>query len=110
MFTDQLPDLLDNVNELAGFLCLVGDMNIHIDNRLQSLTTQTFTILVQVINKPTHRCGHIIDCVVVRPDNDIHKKSTVTDSHESDHYYIKSYLQCFGLYALCLIQDCWEHC
>ena len=44
-----------------------------------------------VINKPTHRCGHIIDWVIVRPDDDIHRKSTVTDSLESDHYCTKSY-------------------
>ena len=95
MFTEQLPDL-DYVNNLPGFVCLVGDMNIHFDNPLQSLTKQTLTIhglyyLVQVINKPTHRCGHIIDCVIVRPDDDIHRKSTVTDSLESDHYCTKSY-------------------
>ena len=78
MFTEQLPDLLDYVNNLPGFVCLVGDMNIHFDNPLQSLTKQTLTTLclynlVQVINKPTHRCGHIIDWVIVRPDDDIHK-------------------------------------
>ena len=77
MFTEQLPDL-DYVNNLPGFVCLVGDMNIHFDNPLQSLTKQTLTTLslynlVQVINKSTHRCGHIIDWVVVRPDDDIHK-------------------------------------
>ena len=96
MFTEQLPDLLDYVNNLPGFVRLVGDMNIHFDNLLQSLTKQTLTTLslynlVQVINKPTHRCGHIIDWVIVRPDDDIHKKSTVTDSLESDHYCTKSY-------------------
>ena len=96
MFTEQLPDLLDYVNSLPGFVCLVGDMNIHFDNPLQSLTKQTLTTLslydlVQVINKPTHRCGHIIDLVIVRPDDDIHKKSTATDSLESDHYCTKSY-------------------
>ena len=96
MFTEQLPDLLDYVNNLSGFVCLVVDMNIHFDNPLQSLTKQTLSTLglyslVQVINKPTHRCGHIIDWVIVRPDDDIHKKSTVTDSLESDHYYTKSY-------------------
>ena len=47
--------------------------------------------LIQVINKPTYRCGHIIDWVIVRPDDDIHKKSTVADSIESDHYCTKSY-------------------
>ena len=93
--TEQLPDL-DYINNLSGLVCLVGDMNIHFDNPLQSLTKHTLTTLnlyslVQVINKPTRKCGHIIDWVVVRPDDDIHKKSTVTDSHESDHYCIKSY-------------------
>ena len=78
MFTEQLPDLLDYVNNRPGFGCLVGDMNIHFDNPLQSLTKQTLTTLslynlVQVFNKPTHRCGHIIDWVIVRPDDDIHK-------------------------------------
>ena len=95
MFTEQLPDL-DCINNLPGLVCLVGDMNINYDSPLQSLTKQTFTTLslyslVQVINKPTHMCGHIIDWVVVRPDDDIHRKSTVTDSLESDHYCIKSY-------------------
>ena len=65
MFTEQLPNLLDYVNSLPGHVCLVGDMNIHFDNPLQSLTKQTLSTLslydlVQVINKPTHRCGHII--------------------------------------------------
>ena len=94
MFTEQLPDRLDYVNNLLGFVCLVGDMNIHFYNPLQSLTKQTLTILshynlVQVINKPTHRCGHIIDWVIVR--SPFHKKSIVTDSLESDHYCTKSY-------------------
>ena len=96
MFTEQLPDLVDYVINLPGFVCLVGDMNIHFDNLLQPLTKQTLSTLslnslVQVINKPTHRCGHVIDWVIVRPDNDIHIKSTVTDSLESDHYCTKSY-------------------
>ena len=71
-------------------------MNIHFDNPLQSLTKQTLTTLslynlVQVISKPAHRCGHIIDWVIVRPDDDVHTKSTVTGSLESDHYCTKSY-------------------
>ena len=96
MFTEQLSDLLDCVSILPGFVCLVGDMNIHFYNPLQSLTKHTLTTLclhslVQVIIKPTHRCGHIIDWVIVQPDNNIHKKSAVIDSLESDHYCTKSY-------------------
>ena len=96
MFTEQLPDLLDYVDNLPGFDCLVGDMNILFDDPLQSLTKQTLTTLslynlVQVINEPAHRCGHIFVWVIVRPDDDIHRKSTVIDSLESDHYCTKSY-------------------
>ena len=39
-------------------------------------------------------CGHIIDWVIVRTDDDIRRKSTVTDSLELDHYCIKS---CFNV-------------
>ena len=96
MFSEQLPDLLDYVNNLPAFTWLIGDMNIFFDNPLQSQTKMTLTTLclyclVQVINKPTHRCGHIIDWVIVRPDDEIYRKSTVTDLHESDHYCTKSY-------------------
>ena len=85
MCTEQLPDLLDYVNNLPGIVCQLGDMNIHFDNTLQSLTMQTLTtfslhIVDHVNNKPTHMCGHIIDRVVVRPEDDIHGKSTVIDS------------------------------
>ena len=96
MFTEQRPDFLVYINNLPGVACLDGDMNIHFDNQLRLLTKHTLTTLnlhslVQVINKPPHKCGHIIDWVVVRPDDDIHKKSTATDSLESDHYCTKSY-------------------
>ena len=96
MITEQLPDCPDYVSNLPVITCHFGDMNIHIDNPLQPLTMPTLTTLcphnlVQVINKPTHRCGHVIDWVVVRSDDDIHAKSTVTDSLESDHYCTKSY-------------------
>ena len=79
MFTELLPDHFDYVNNLPGLVRLVGNMNIHFDNPLQSLTKQTLTTLslnnlVQVIDKSTHKCGHIIDWVVVRPEDDIHKK------------------------------------
>ena len=35
--------------------------------------------------------GHIIDWAIVRPDDDIHRKSTVANSLGSDHYCTKSY-------------------
>ena len=63
-------------------------MYIHIDNQQQSLTKQNLTTLslynfVQVNKTSNHKCSHIIDLVVVRPDDDTHKKTTVTDSLEA---------------------------
>ena len=94
MHADQLPDL-DYLCNLQGFVCLVGDINIYFDNPRLSLTKRTLSTLSvhnidQVINEPSHECGHIILRVVVRPDDDVHIKSTVVDSLESDHYCSKS--------------------
>ena len=55
------------------------------------MTNLSLHDLIQVINKPTHMCDHIIDQVIVRPDDDIHIKSTVTDSLKSDNYCTKCY-------------------
>ena len=71
------------VAQTTGLVCPDGNMNINCENPSQSLTKQTLATLslcslVQVINKNTHSCGQNIDCVIVRPDDDIHKKSTVT--------------------------------
>ena len=71
-------------------MILISTLTIHYLTK-QTLTTLSFYKLVQVINKPTYRCGHIIDWVIFRPDNDIQRKSTATDSLESDHYCNKSY-------------------
>ena len=107
MFTEQLPDLHDYVNDLPGFACLVGYMNIHIETPLQSLTKQTLITLglyshLQAINEPTHRCGHIIDYAIVRLEDDIHMKSTVTDSLESHNYCTKSCELHFVIFTLCI--------
>ena len=78
MFTEQLHDLHDYVNNLLGHVCLVGDMNIYFSNTLhtidkQNLTTISLNNLVQVINMPIYRCGHTINWVVIRPDDNVHK-------------------------------------
>ena len=70
MFTEQLTDLLVYINNLPRYVCLVGDMNIHFDNPLKSLTKQTLNThslynLVQVINKHSHMCGHIIIIIIM---------------------------------------------
>ena len=50
-------------------LCFISTVRLR--NAEQTLTTLSLYSLVQDINEPTHRCGHIIDWVIVRPDDDI---------------------------------------
>ena len=71
-------------------------MNNNFDNPLQSITKRTLTTLslhnlVQVIKKPSHMCGHIVDWIDVQPVDEINKKSIASDSLESNNYCIKSY-------------------
>ena len=46
MFTEQLPDLLENINNLPGLACFVGDMNIHFNNPSQSQTKLTLLLSI----------------------------------------------------------------
>ena len=105
IFTEQLPDLLDYVNSLPGLVCLVGDMNIHFDNPLQSLTKQTLITLslyglVQVTNKPTHRCGLLFDLTMTSIENlllQTHLNQTIIAINPTSMFQSLSLLPCTGL-------------
>ena len=81
------------ITNQTDFLLLLLPVKVQLQKSedKRTLTTLSLHNLVQVIYRPTHRCGHIIDWVIVRPDDDTHKTSTVTDSLELDHYCTKSY-------------------
>ena len=77
MFTEQLHDL-HFINNLTGNIYLDGDINTHFNNPLRSLTKQTLITIslyyfVKAVNKPTYEHGHVIDMVVVRLDDNIHR-------------------------------------
>ena len=48
----------------------------------------------QVVTQSTHRRGHILDCVIIRPNDHVHLSSEVTDSLESDHLCV---ISCFDV-------------
>ena len=41
--------------------------------------------LQQTVVQSTHRQGHVLDWVIVRPDEGIHQATQVSDDFESDH-------------------------
>ena len=95
LFSEQFPDLIDTCNSLRGQICIIGDMNIHYDCSDHPLTSKTLDLLYmynfkQVVTQSTHRRGHILDCIIIRPSDQIHLSSEVTDSLESDHLCVMS--------------------
>ena len=95
LFSEQFPDLIDTCNSLRGQICILGDMNIHYDCPDHPLTSNTLDLLYmynfkQVVTQSTHRRGHILDCIIIRPSDQIHLSSEVTDSLESDHLCVMS--------------------
>ena len=44
--------------------------------------------LMQTIDKPTHRCGHILDWILHRRDDDILRITHISHQLTSDHFNI----------------------
>ena len=82
----------DNITTLRGNLILMGDLNIHMDDKADPGTV-TFTDLwdsLGLVNHtqfPTHVSGHTLDLIITQEDsNDI---LTVARGHMlSDHHFI----------------------
>ena len=45
--------------------------------------------LMQTVDKPTHRCGHILDWILHRRDDDILRTTHVSHQLTSDHFTIE---------------------
>ena len=51
--------------------------------------------LMQTIDKPIHRCGHILDWILHRRNDDIHRITHVSHQLTSDHFTIVCDLDLF---------------
>ncbi|GFS21700.1 ATP-dependent DNA helicase [Elysia marginata] len=71
---------------------IIGDFNLHYDNQTETYVCQMRDILrahllSQVVNTPTQKKNHILDCVVT-PDIDLINNLQVMDKCISDHKVI----------------------
>jgi len=97
LFLDQIPDLLQVINESKGSTILVGDFNSHFDNPSHFYTSKLVDLLdhfslAQSVSAPTQSFGHILDWVVHRPDDCLLTSSRVDHTLSSDHYCVVSQL------------------
>ena len=67
-FLEQFSDLLESYVS-CDRLFVVGDLNVHFD-KLSDPTTSALNVVLdnlslhQLINVPTHRCGHTLDWLI----------------------------------------------
>ena len=91
LFLDQFPDFLDYCNTLHGKLCILGDFNFHVENPNNRNASRFMELLAmynleQTVSGLTHKRGHTLDLVIVRPLDAVHRSTEVTSALESDHF------------------------
>ena len=90
LFLEQFPKLLDLANSICGNFLILGDFNSHFDCPTSSHVSTILDYmhmfnLVQSVSTPTHRCGHTLDWILYRPEDDIMRTTSVSHELTSDH-------------------------
>ena len=68
--------MLDQCNTLSSSNIILGDLNVHFDIPTNPLVLKTNIVLnwysfYQAVSVPTHKLGHNLDIVTLRPTDDI---------------------------------------
>ena len=91
MFLEEFPELLFQYTDSGRDVVYLGDFDFHYDDSSDGQVSGLKTLLsdhslTQIVNVPTHKCGHLLDCVVVRFDSSCLSFEGVQDYHDlSDH-------------------------
>ena len=91
MSLEQFTDLLESY-VACDRLFVVGDLNVHFHNPSDPCTAALNSVLAnlsleQLVNVPTHRCGHTLDWLITNRATDV-LDLTVADMLLSDHFVI----------------------
>ncbi len=89
-FLCQFSEYLESVVLSPGYLVILGDFNIHVDdpkcsngNRLKDMLSSCG--LTQHIDEPTHKDGHTLDLVITRDSEPVLLGKPKVDFRISDH-------------------------
>jgi exonuclease III len=71
MFMNEFTDLLEQLSQRSEPMVLIGDFNLHVDNKSDCYTNKFMQCLhtfgfVQRVKYPTHIKGHIQDLIITR--------------------------------------------
>ena len=97
LFYSEFSDLLDFIN-LKTNVMLIGDFNVHFDERDHTVTRKITDLLdvhdlVQLVTVPTHQHGHTLDALVVRASDSLVCDVSVQDKLVSDHFFVSCKLK-----------------
>ena len=90
MFFEEFPTLVSVYSHARRDLAFIGDFNFHFEDSSNGDVDQLKTLLndqdmVQLMDMPTHKRGHVMDWVIVRRDASCLSLETVEDIALSDH-------------------------
>ena len=90
MFFEEFPSLVSEYSHARRDLAFIGDFNFHFEDSSSGDVDQLKTLLndhdlVQLVDMPTHKRGHVLDWVIVRRDASCLSLETVEDIALSDH-------------------------
>ena len=90
MFFEEFPTLVSEYSHARRDLAFIGDFNFHFQDSSNGDVDQLKTLLndhdlVQLVDMPTHKRGHVLDWVIVRRDASCLSLETVEDIALSDH-------------------------
>ena len=98
LFVEELSDYIEHAATLSGKLILIGDFNVHWDceedsERMELATLLNDYDLVQHVKGPTHECGHTLDLVITRQEDDLVASYDI-GAFISDHNSLHVTLKC----------------
>ena len=90
MFFEEFPTLVSEYSHARRDLAFIDDFNFHFQDSSNGDVDQLKTFLndhdlVQLVDMPTHKRGHVLDWVIVRRDASCLSLETVEDIALSDH-------------------------
>ena len=90
MFFEEFPTLVSEYSHAHRNLAFICDFNFHFEDSSNGVVDQLKTLLndhnlVQLVDMPTHKRGHVLDWVIVRRDASCLSLETVEDIALSDH-------------------------
>ena len=90
MFFEEFPTLVSEYRHARRDLAFIGDFNFHFEDSSNGDVDHLKTLLndhdlVQLVDMPTHKRGHVLDWVIVRRDASCLSLETVEDIALSDH-------------------------